>query len=190
VQQQWGEKDKVGSVVLPPALRLSTTQLESHGAYLLDDGRHIYIWCGPSVDPALLEDLTGSPAFHLIDPLKVTLEPREGELSRRVWEVIRTLRARTPQEQVVQLALPRSRSELQFFAALVEDKSPQGMSYVDFLCQLHKHIQTKISGYVPLPSTSSLCKSGPTHHQSPRGDCDLCSDESSQVAMRAMVEWS
>lgn len=158
---QWGEKDESGSVILPPALRLSSTQLEGQGAYLMDDGRHIYLWCGPSVDQTLLEDLTGSPAFHLIDPLKVTLEPRENERSQRVWEIIRALRARTPQEQVVQLALPRSRAELQFFAGLVEDKSQQGMSYVDFLCHLHKHIQTKISG-----------------------------DETSQAAMRAMVEWS
>ncbi len=87
--------------------------------------------------------------------MQVTLEPRENERSQRVWEVIRALRARTPQEQVVQLALPRSRAELQFFAALVEDKSQQGMSYVDFLCHLHKHIQTKISGYAAL-SPSSL----------------------------------
>lgn len=58
-------------VVLPPAIRLSTTQMENQGAYLLDDGRYIYLWCGPNIDPQLLEDLTGSPAFHLIDPLNV-----------------------------------------------------------------------------------------------------------------------
>lgn len=144
--QQWGQKDDTGSVGLPPALRLSTTQLENHGAYLLDNGRFLYIWCGPSVNPALLEDLTGSPAFHLIDPAHATFAERENEVSKRVWAVIRTLRACTPQEQVVQLALPHSRAELLFFAGLVEDKSQQAMSYVDFLCYLHKLIQTKIGG--------------------------------------------
>lgn len=183
----------------------------------MDDGRHIYLWCGPSVDQTLLEDLTGSPAFHLIDPLKVTthslpakhsflpcasgihvqvtLEPRENERSQRVWEIIRALRARTPQEQVVQLALPRSRAELQFFAGLVEDKSQQGMSYVDFLCHLHKHIQTKISGYARsyFISPSSLSVLLPLHRLS-RNDSHTLSrlyrDETSQAAMRAMVEWS
>jgi len=69
--QHYGHKDDYNMVVLPPAIRLSTTQMENQGAYLLDDGRYIYLWCGPNIDPQLLEDLTGSPAFHLIDPLNV-----------------------------------------------------------------------------------------------------------------------
>jgi len=158
--QHYGHKDDYNMVVLPPAIRLSTTQMENQGAYLLDDGRYIYLWCGPNIDPQLLEDLTGSPAFHLIDPLNVELE-RDNEVSRRLFEVISALRERTPQGQVVQLALPGTREEFQFFASLVEDKSQQGMSYVDFLCQLHKHIQKRMAG-----------------------------DESTQMAIRAMVEMS
>ena len=34
-------------------------------------------------------------------------------------------------------------SESAFFNALVEDRTPAGLSYVEFLCAVHKQIQSK-----------------------------------------------
>ncbi len=35
--------------------------------------------------------------------------------------------------------------EAQFLTQLVEDRSPAGMSYVEYLCQVHRLIQIRLS---------------------------------------------
>jgi protein transport protein SEC24 len=35
--------------------------------------------------------------------------------------------------------------EAAFFTSLVEDRSPSGMSYVEYLCQVHRLIQLKMN---------------------------------------------
>lgn len=52
---------------------------------------------------------------------------------RTAYMRLRVVRRGDPQEQA-------------FYAALVEDRSPQaGMSYVEYLCFLHRQIQNKLA---------------------------------------------
>lgn len=58
----------------------------------------------------------------------------------RVLEVVRQQRGCFMRTRVLKRGDPL---EPAFFAALVEDRSPSGSTYVEFLCHIHRQIQNK-----------------------------------------------
>lgn len=56
-----------------------------------------------------------------------------------------SLRLRPPPVRQVVLAGPHGSDEQRFLSLLIEDKTRHEMSYVDFLCAVHRKIQLKMS---------------------------------------------
>lgn len=89
----------------------------------------------------------GVPSLEALDPSRPLLLPElEHPLSgavRALLDEIRRQRSAYLRLRVVRRGEPL---EATFYSALVEDRTPSGgMSYVEYLCFLHRQIQNKIS---------------------------------------------
>lgn len=156
-----------GSVSAPESLVMSRYWLNhsiacsgerilSDGIYVLENGREIYLYIGPQVDSRVISELfgTGSITFENFGKLSFppedyspTMETNIG-ISRRVANVIQQIRNDRFSVSTylpVILVSPASQTmETKFKAMLVEDAYGFETTYVDFLCNVHKLVQSKI----------------------------------------------
>jgi protein transport protein SEC24 len=163
-------KDTSGRVFLPSSLTLSSVSLKDFGLYVLDNGRCLYLLSSPNLDPAIKRQLFGDlPQGGRMTT--VLPGPLEG-LNGRIQTLLDTLRSKSPVYQVMhavqssagqqQHHLSASLDEAKFFSFMIEDgharmvnenghkedtklnqKQPEHMSYIDFLCWVHKCISSK-----------------------------------------------
>jgi len=66
--------------------------------------------------------------------------PLENETSQQIHNIIAWIRRSRSAYQEVQIIKQNDANEPHFFLYLVEDKGHDTMSYVDFLCHLHKQV--------------------------------------------------
>ncbi|KAI7725657.1 hypothetical protein M8C21_001682, partial [Ambrosia artemisiifolia] len=90
---------------IPPPIPLSSEHVSDDGIYLLENGEDCLIYVGNSVDPDITQNLFGISSV--------------GEIPS---QVVRNLMFFLP-----------DRCGMTFFSYMVEDKSSNGLSYVDFL---------------------------------------------------------
>lgn len=151
-------------IYYPQSLTLSSSSIEPNSMYLLDNGRFLYLWIGEETSQEHLDavfdtDVQGQNEYTIRqsdDPLA---------LCSRVATLISQLRHNKPSFQNLHIIsrqghLQQSESldEAQFFSHLIEDsvnepgkggktkqetKNPNTMTYIDFLCWIHKRIQKK-----------------------------------------------
>mmetsp|Transcript_4329 Transcript_4329/g.6485 ORF Transcript_4329/g.6485 Transcript_4329/m.6485 type:complete len:928 (+) Transcript_4329:131-2914(+) len=162
-------ESKDGRVFLPPVLKLSSDSIEKNGVYLLDNGRALFIWIGEEADQKILDQLfclvqqteNGPTSLELLYDEKAKPE----SLNARVWTLITQLRKNCPSFKTISIVTRHTHTgasldESQFFDHLIEDTARKDkwhssdlgnsrkdsvchMSYIDFLCHVHKKIQEK-----------------------------------------------
>jgi len=150
-----GVPDKDAHVKLPPLLRLSTDSLTTDGAYLLEDGQRMFLWLGKALSPLWISDIFGlgsatSPVtVDYISSNEIVLTPLENPTSVRFHNILNFIRQNRFAYQHIQIVKQGDALEHWFHSYLYDDKmnlgSQDGMSYVDFLCHVHKQIQNKLS---------------------------------------------
>eukprot|EP00467_Chlorarachnion_reptans_P000717 CAMPEP_0114501530 /NCGR_PEP_ID=MMETSP0109-20121206/8545_1 /TAXON_ID=29199 /ORGANISM="Chlorarachnion reptans, Strain CCCM449" /LENGTH=964 /DNA_ID=CAMNT_0001679261 /DNA_START=150 /DNA_END=3044 /DNA_ORIENTATION=- len=157
-----------GRVFLPPVLKLSSESIKDDGIYLLDDGRALYVWIGdqaPQKDTDQLFGLVqteegGATQLQLLYDEKANAT----SLNARVWTLVGQLRRNCPSFKTISIITRNTHTgasldESQFFDHLIEDAARKNkwhssdlgskkdsvcnMSYIDFLCYVHKKIQDK-----------------------------------------------
>ena len=153
--------DDKGRVSIPPSLSLSSESISVQGLYLLDDSRFLYIYIGAELDPHILEQL-----FDANWTMRAGAD--EAALASRIHVLVNTLRLQKANYQPLQLISRRiggggeTLDESLFFAHMIEDagrgraglgsagarekgkgSEANAMSYIDFLCWIHKKIQAK-----------------------------------------------
>jgi protein transport protein SEC24 len=135
---------------------------------LLDAGRELFLWVGPDVDALVLQELFGvDEVSDARPPLELRRCPASSwrfsagqvdggggggdpadavellpKLKRVVCELRRGLPTFAPLRVVV--SGPNAIDEPRFQSLLVEDKTRHEMSYVDYLCAVHRKIQLKM----------------------------------------------
>lgn len=62
----------------------------------------------------------------------------------RVHNIVNYIHSTRPNHQLIQIVKQNDPLEPLFFTYLVEDKAFETMSYVDFLCHVHKQIQAQL----------------------------------------------
>ncbi len=116
----------------------------------MDDGQICLLWLHSHVSPNLLEDLFGEgmTSLQALDPMTSSLPVLETHLNAQVrnilayWGSVRGSKAIT-----IQLARQGlDGSEYEFARLLLEDRNNEAQSYVDWLVNLHRHIQMELSG--------------------------------------------
>ncbi|PVU99142.1 hypothetical protein BB559_000970 [Furculomyces boomerangus] len=159
------------SLTLPTLVRASYSLLENTGIYLVQTNCLVLtMWIGRQVDPSVLNDLFGVSALDQINPLMSRIPTVDSELNKYVQKVSFALvnsmytlptddeleaahehikgenfdMGRTynmPCIQVIRQAYDSH--EIAFANTMVEDKNNDNMSYVDYLCHIHRQIQTE-----------------------------------------------
>jgi len=71
--------------------------------------------------------------------------PLDNDLSQRIHTIINWIRQTRSTYQEILILKQNDPMEPTFFLYLLEDKSHDTMSYVDFLVHVHRQIQTKLS---------------------------------------------
>nr|XP_023659096.1 protein transport protein Sec24C-like isoform X3 [Paramormyrops kingsleyae] len=131
---------------LPVAMRDSEERLSKGVVYLLENGLQLFIWVGASIQQELLLSIFGTTAFGQIDPNLTVLPLLDTSYSRRLRRMIESIRAQRSRYMKLMVVKQEDRMELIFRHFLVEDKSNNGgLSYVDFLCHMHKEIRQLLS---------------------------------------------
>ncbi|KAI7816333.1 Sec23/Sec24 trunk domain-containing protein [Gamsiella multidivaricata] len=149
-----GVQDATGRVRLPPLIRVSYARLNMLGAYLLENGQATYLWLGREISPQFLQDVFGVPTLDVVDPTMHHLPELTSQTSTQLRTIISYMQSqRSKYLDLVVVRQGLDQSELEFSNQLVEDKNNEAMSYVDYLCAIHRMIQNGVSSK-PIESSS------------------------------------
>lgn len=149
----------------PPLQIVSAEFLDEAGIYLLDNGLVLSVWVGPEADPSQVREIFGLEddiSLEQMDFYQLQVVPDNSDasaLSSKVYTLMETLRyyrpIYNPTVVITRSNLQESLDVQKFMNSLVEDavelakgEKPIGpeadrMSYVDFLCYLHRKIQDR-----------------------------------------------
>ncbi|TMW68179.1 hypothetical protein Poli38472_007851 [Pythium oligandrum] len=145
-----GTFDEDGKFVLPLQLPPTAEKLDESGIFLLHSAMNCYIYIGPRVSTELLVELFG---VEHVDTAETTLdlferfenEPEDG-LRARVRDVVEYMNSMMPISQPLEILSKNDWRSSRFMSSLVEDRTRNDVSYVEFLVQVHKKIQHKFHG--------------------------------------------
>eukprot|EP00052_Salpingoeca_macrocollata_P001715 m.27111 g.27111 ORF g.27111 m.27111 type:complete len:849 (-) comp11617_c0_seq1:48-2594(-) len=132
-----------GEEEIPVPVRPSYLRLKEHGAYILENGQEMVLWVGRLCPPSWIQQVLGAASFQSIEVQMTALPVLSNNLSERVRRIVAALRAERPTFMRLSIAKQKDVSEATFGRLLVEDKHNDQMSYVDFLCHVHREIQAQ-----------------------------------------------
>ncbi|KAI5722432.1 hypothetical protein M8J76_008238 [Diaphorina citri] len=132
---------------MPVQERCSFEKLQPDGAYLLDNSIYMFLWVGQSVNNQWVESVFGVPSPAHIDPDRPGLPELDNALNRRVHDVIDHVRSTRPRSMRLTVVRQKDKLEVVLRQFLIEDRghTELQMSYVDFLCHIHKEIRNQLS---------------------------------------------
>ncbi|GAB4858715.1 Protein transport protein Sec24C [Ancistrocladus abbreviatus] len=138
-----GSKEMDGSLI-PDVTPLSSEHVSDEGIYLLENGIDALIYIGNSSDHHILQQLFGISSVDEI-PAQFVLQQYDNPLSRKFNEVINEIRRQRSSYLRLKLCKKGDSSGMSFFSYMVEDKTPTGLSYVEYLVHIHRQIQSKMA---------------------------------------------
>ncbi|KZV88117.1 hypothetical protein EXIGLDRAFT_722972 [Exidia glandulosa HHB12029] len=134
--------------------------MEPDGVYVIDNGVYTVLWIGYAVDPELLQALFGTSNVRGVTDWHREMQglpELDNPHSVRIrgilenWTIGHLLLARQNEDA----------AEMAFGDMLVEDCNNDGMSYVDYLCWVHKHINAALTGETTIGQTMGFRASTP-----------------------------
>ena len=141
-----GGADASGAPTLPQTLPLSLEKLESDGAFLLDDAVSLYLWLGRGLTQEWLDAVLQVRSMEGVDCSRLRLYPVDNPLSSRVNRLVNAVRSQRPHLlQSVRVLVAKDPLEARFLSMLTDDRAQASMSYVEFLCHIHRQIQSKFN---------------------------------------------
>lgn len=139
LQQQQGETKSRA-----PLERLSYDRFSMSGIYWIESHDDIYLWIGQYASSDLVQSIFGVSDIHQINPnmnqLPVLDNPINAQL-RVIYSIATDNKPYLPQFNVIRHGLDL---EIELSKVLIEDESFNQTSYVDYLCMIHKQIQTEV----------------------------------------------
>ncbi|SPO32353.1 related to Protein transport protein Sec24C [Ustilago trichophora] len=147
IQQPDGSTVDGTRIKTPALMRPSYLRMEGHGAYLLENGEMCILWLGANVNPRLLEDLYGVGSLEEIDARMTRLPKLPTKLSKQVRAIVQSfaLQRNKPELPVLIARQNRDGTEVELANSLVEDQNNDAMSYVDYLCHVHRIISSDMT---------------------------------------------
>nr|XP_023685568.1 protein transport protein Sec24D-like [Paramormyrops kingsleyae] len=131
----------VVSDTLPPAVRCSEERLSDSGAFLLEDGRRMFLWLGQSCPPEFIQGVFNVPSFAHVSPEMTSIPELDNPLSKKLRTVMERISQQRAQAMKLLIVKHKEKSDMLFRQYLVEDKGLHGVSYMDFLCHVHREIR-------------------------------------------------
>ncbi|GFR39599.1 hypothetical protein Agub_g59 [Astrephomene gubernaculifera] len=125
---------------------LSSESLEAGGVSLLENGYEAILYIDRGASGQLLYDLLGVASHDDLSRVpNLALLPRDSWPSRLLQDLLTKIRLQRSSFMRLRVARKGDPAESAFFNMLVEDRSTAGMSYVEYLCQIHRLIQNKMA---------------------------------------------
>eukprot|EP00794_Sanderia_malayensis_P007299 gene7299-8115_t len=133
--------------MVPDIVRCSVERMEDSGVYLLENGISMFMWVGLQVSPDILQQLFHANTIGQVDIEMTQLPELDTPLSKRVRSIVNEIQLNG--QRCLKLTIVRQRDKLEPWLKhyLVEDKGfhANQMSYVDFLCHIHKEIRNLLN---------------------------------------------
>jgi len=126
---------------LPASHKLSSDALSRAGLFVVVNGYSLYVFVGEELHPKLCMDIFGCDQ-NMIDIKLQDLPVLDNEHSRYARKIIELARAKY--SEYMKFTLVRANDKIRrpdFQSLLIEDKTPEGCSYFDFIMQLQQRIQ-------------------------------------------------
>ncbi|KAG4094588.1 Sec23/Sec24 trunk domain-containing protein [Neocallimastix lanati (nom. inval.)] len=135
-----------GNIKLPNRVRAYESSIESNGIYLLENGLQMILWIGHSVSPQYIKDIFNVESIDKVDSRMHLLPILNNPNSMKIRAILAKIQSKN--KSFLELKIIRNQidslMDIRFNNSLVEDKTTY-MSYVEYLCYIHKHIQNEIS---------------------------------------------
>jgi len=143
-----GQPTAQGGVKLPAAMRTSYARMEPDGAYLIENGDIAIMWLGSGVSPQILNDIYGAESLQELDIRMTSLPSLPTQLSTQLRAVISYFESLKAGRKMPVLIARQNMdgTEIEFSNMLVEDQNNDNLTYIDFLCFVHKQIQAELTG--------------------------------------------
>ncbi|RKP23249.1 hypothetical protein SYNPS1DRAFT_31035 [Syncephalis pseudoplumigaleata] len=124
-----------------------TTSLKSVGDQLTDKCVRVLAayrkHCAAASSPG---QYFGVDTLEAIDASMTTIPHVDSPLSHKLQAIVAYIQSRRARHLALRIVRQQlDPSEMEFAALLVEDKNNDHMSYVDYLCHVHRQIQTEVS---------------------------------------------
>ena len=130
-------------------LRLATDVADypAHArAVLLEDGGEMLVWVGRNYPQDRLKEVFGVDTVDQLDARRSMLPPNlPNERNKRMNAFINSMRKARSGYLRMRILKRNDAMETLFYNRLIEDRSVAGMSYVEFLCHVHRLIQNKFT---------------------------------------------
>ncbi|KAL2457291.1 Protein transport protein Sec24-like [Forsythia ovata] len=137
------DEKELDSSLIPETVPLSSEHITDEGIYLLENGEDCLICVGNSVNPDILHQLFGISSVEEISS-QFVLQQYDNPLSKKLNGIINEIRRQRCSYLRLKLCRKGDPSGTTFLSYMVEDKTPSGLSYVEFLIHIHQHIQRKM----------------------------------------------
>ncbi|KAL2539649.1 Protein transport protein Sec24-like [Abeliophyllum distichum] len=137
------DEKELDSSLIPETVPLSSEHITDEGIFLLENGEDCLICVGNSVNPDILHQLLGISSVEEI-PSQFVLQQYDNPLSKKLNGIINEIRRQRCSYLRLKLCRKGDPSGTTFLSYMVEDKTPSGLSYVEFLIHVHQHIQRKM----------------------------------------------
>ncbi|KAF2068543.1 hypothetical protein CYY_010132, partial [Polysphondylium violaceum] len=138
-------------IVLPNFIRLASDQVAQSGIYIFEDGISIIVWIQQFTATNFIRDLFGveSVSGLVSSKLAELYNANRGanEYHQRIDAIIQSISAQRGYKngRPIQFATYNDPIDSQLKLQFYEDKGVDSVTYADFLCQVHKQIQNKLS---------------------------------------------
>jgi len=141
-----GELDEHGVPQLPATTPLSQEKLDSKGVFVLDDAVSLLVWVGRAAPTEFLQAVLQVPSMEGVDCSRLRVLPLDNPISAKVYSMLNAIRSQRPHVlQAIRVVTAKDAFESRFLASLIEDRAQASMSYVEFLCHIHRQIQGKFN---------------------------------------------
>nr|AMP82922.1 CEF [Catalpa bungei] len=139
------DEKELDDSIIPSTIPLSSEHVTDEGIYLLENGEDCLIYVGNSVKPNILQQLFGISLVEEI-PNQFILQQYDNSLSKKLNAIINEIRRQRCSYLRLKLCKKGDSSGMMmFFSYMVEDKTPNGLSYVEYLIHIHRQIQSKMA---------------------------------------------
>lgn len=130
---------------LPMSIRCTHEKMAEDGAYILENGVHLFVWLGQSLPQSFIQPLFGVQCTQQVNAERFAITG-DSPLANRVRNILDMIMAERTRHMRVTCVRQNDKLESVFRHFLVEDRGTDGSaSYVDFLCHMHKEIKELLS---------------------------------------------
>ncbi|KAI9308966.1 Sec23/Sec24 trunk domain-containing protein [Cunninghamella echinulata] len=127
-----------------PLERLSYQRLKNNSIYFIDADDKRFIWIGSNTQASHLQGLFGVDRLDQINPQLEKLQYLDNDISARYNQLVDSLDNNRSSGAKLTIIRQGLDIENEFVKLLVEDETFNQMCYVDYLCLIHKRIQSEL----------------------------------------------